>query len=30
MGEEITFDVNVIGNREYYNFYVCEKKVNFL
>ena len=30
MGEEIPFDVNVIGHREDYNFYVCAKNVNFL
>ena len=26
MGEEIPFDVNVIGNREDYNFYICVKE----
>ena len=27
MGEEIPFDVNVIGNREDYKFYICVKKM---
>ena len=26
MGEGIPFDVNVIGNKEDYNFYICVKK----
>ena len=27
MGEGIPFDVNVIDNREDYNFYICVKKM---